>query len=273
MKEKKILYIFSVVHPYSKYSNDRLPLNGIHLPQKVKQDKNDVRIFTPRYGSVNQRRYQIHEVKRLSGINLIVNDIDQPLLIKVASIPKESLQVYFIDNSEFFDRKEYWYHKDTKDMFDDNDERAIFFIKGVLETTKKLNWIPDIVHIHGWFSHFLPLYIKTLYKEDPVFKSAKVVLSLYDESYESVFPSNLESLIATDNISTEWQNRFKDIGPCSIESLTKICVENTDAIIKHVDEKVNENVLQHIEEQGKKLHEVGNLTQVIDLYKSLLAAE
>ena len=125
----------------------------------------------------------LHEVIRLSGINLVINDLDMPLIIKVASIPKERIQVYFIDNEEYFKRKATLTDEDGK-LFNDNDERAIFFAKGVIETVKKLNWSPDIIHVHGWLASLLPLYLKEYYKNEPLFTDSKIVTSIYNQSFE-----------------------------------------------------------------------------------------
>ena len=140
----------------------------------------EIRAFMPRYGCINERRNQLHEVIRLSGMNIIIKDIDRPLIIKVASISSARMQVYFIENEDYFLRK--FIYKDGENRFFlDNDERAIFFVRGVLETVKKLRWKPDLIHCHGWLSHLLPIYLKKGYHDDPLFTHAKVILSLYNE--------------------------------------------------------------------------------------------
>lgn len=166
------------MYPYQEESNIGTKVSKMAL--KMHSEGNDVRVFMPRFGAISERKFQLHEVIRLSGMNVIINDLDQPLIIKVASLPGERLQVYFIDNEEYFKRKQF-YHDEEGKVFDDNDERAIFFARGVIETIKKLNWVPDVIHLNGWMSSFVPIYLKTYYKNDFYFNDTKVVLSLYNE--------------------------------------------------------------------------------------------
>ncbi|MCF0178607.1 MAG: glycogen/starch synthase, partial [Bacteroidales bacterium] len=174
----RVLYISSEIYPYSPESH--IATVGRYLPQAVQESGREIRAFMPRYGIINERRNQLHEVIRLSGMNIIVNDVDKPLIIKVASISSARMQVYFIDNDDYFHRKAL--HSDENgNYFEDNDERAIFFARGVLETVKKLRWKPDIVHCQGWISHLVPLYLKKSYCQDPIFADTKVVLSYYDD--------------------------------------------------------------------------------------------
>ena len=164
MKNRKILYVSSEVVPYLPESE--ISKMSFEIPKMVNKQGGQIRIFMPRYGNINERRHQLHEVIRLSGLNLVIDDLDMPLIIKVASIPKERIQVYFIDNEEYFKRKSTFLDKEGK-LFEDNDERAIFFAKGVLETIKRLNWSPDIIHIHGWMASLLPLYMNCLLYTSP----------------------------------------------------------------------------------------------------------
>ena len=147
---------------------------------KMHQNGNDVRVFMPRFGFISERKFQLHEVIRLSGMNIIINDLDQPLIVKVASLPGERLQVYFVDNEEYFKRKLY-YKDENGEVFDDNDERAIFFARGVVETIKKLNWVPDVIHLNGWMASFVAIYLKNYYKTDSYFHDTRLVLSVFDE--------------------------------------------------------------------------------------------
>lgn len=167
---------------------------------KMHQEGNDVRVFMPRFGQISERKFQLHEVIRLSGMNIIINDLDQPLIIKVASLPGERLQVYFIDNEEYFKRKQY-YVDDEGNPFDDNDERAIFFARGVIETIKKLNWVPDVIHLNGWMASFIPVYLKTFYKTDSYFKDSKIILSVYNEQDE-LLPETIGEIMKFDNITS-----------------------------------------------------------------------
>ena len=159
---------------------------GRFLPQGIQESGKEIRSFMPKYGCINERRNQLHEVIRLSGMNIVVNDLDRPLIIKVASISAARMQVYFIDNEDYFHRK-FIYTDADGNFFEDNDERAIFFARGVLETVKKLRWKPDIIHCSGWISHLLPLYLKKSYSEDPIFTESKLVLSLYNEIADQTF--------------------------------------------------------------------------------------
>ena len=171
MKEKKILYVSSEVVPY--LPENEISSMSFEIPKMINKQGGQIRIFMPRYGNINERRHQLHEVIRLSGINLVIDDLDMPLIIKVASIPKERIQVYFIDNEDYFKRKSTFADENGK-LHDDNDERAIFFAKGVIETVRKLNWSPDIIHVHGWMASLFPLYLKTYYKDEPVFENSKI---------------------------------------------------------------------------------------------------
>ncbi len=181
---KKILFVNAEMFPY-------LPETDIakicrELPQGIQERKREIRAFMPRYGCINERKNQLHEVIRLSGMNIIIADVDRPLVIKVASISSARIQVYFIDNEDYFRRKQVYRDEDGT-FFKDNGERAIFFARGVLETVKKLRWAPDVIHCSGWISHLVPLYLKKAYKGDPIFANSKVVLSLYDDTPKEAF--------------------------------------------------------------------------------------
>ena len=178
MKSRRILYISQKIFPYLPESD--VSLNVRHLAQGIQELGNDIRIFMPRFGVINERRNQLHEVIRLSGLNLIINNNDHPLIIKVASLAAARLQIYFIDNEDFFRRKSL-YEPEPK-FGNDNDERSIFFVRGALETIKKLRWIPDIIHCHGTFTALAMLYLKKFYTDDPYLKKAKLVYSVYNEA-------------------------------------------------------------------------------------------
>lgn len=179
MEKARVLYITHEMMPYMA-EESLMAKTTRELPQGMQEKGWEIRNFMPRFGCINERRFQLHEVIRLSGMNIIVNDTDQPLVIKVASIPAGRIQVYFIDNEEFFRRKT-MLRDEAGAFFGDNDERAIFYCKGVLETVKKLGWVPDVIHVHGWMSSLVPFYVKTMYKNDPTFSNAKIVMSIYEE--------------------------------------------------------------------------------------------
>ena len=207
MKNRKILYVSSEVVPYLPESE--ISSMSFEIPKMVNKQGGQIRIFMPRYGNINERRHQLHEVIRLSGLNLVINDLDMPLIIKVASIPKERIQVYFIDNEEYFKRKATLRDRDSK-LFEDNDERAIFFAKGVLETIKRLNWPPDIIHIHGWMAALLPLYLKNIYKDEPIFQNSKIVTSLYGNEFDKSLNKNMMNKILFDEIDESYISRLPE---------------------------------------------------------------
>ena len=189
---KRVLFVNSEMFPYLPESE--IANIGRYLPQGIQERKKEIRAFMPRYGCINERKNQLHEVIRLSGMNVVVNDVDRPVVIKVASIAAaRSIQVYFIDNEDYFHRKSVYRDENGK-FFEDNGERAIFFARGVLETVKKLRWAPDVIHCQGWISHVLPLYLKKAYIDDPIFSNSKVVLSLYDDT-PAEFPEDFKERI------------------------------------------------------------------------------
>jgi starch synthase len=195
MSKPKILFVSHEILPFSPESH--IAQTCRQMPQAVHERGKETRIFMPRFGKINERRHQLHEVIRLSGMNLIVDDSDHPLIIKVASIPQIRLQVYFIDNEEYFHRKAF-VHDDNDVLFEDNDMRMIFFTKGVLETVKKLGWAPDIIHCHGWFSSLMPLYVKKLYGQDPHFADSKIVVSVYEKDFEGALSKDIHKKVAFD---------------------------------------------------------------------------
>ena len=226
MKDKRILYVSSEVIPY--LPETEISSMSFEAPRMVNKQGGQIRIFMPRYGNINERRHQLHEVIRLSGINLVVNDLDMPLIIKVASIPKERIQVYFIDNEDYFKRKA-TLEDDDGNLFKDNDERAIFFAKGVIETVKKLNWAPDIIHVHGWLASLLPLYLKEYYKDEPLFKESKVVTSVYDKSFEGPLDRTLIDKIKFDEIEDGF---LQNLEIPNYVNLMKTAIDFSDGLIK-----------------------------------------
>jgi len=245
MKDKRILYVSSEVTPY--LPDTTLSSTAFNIAKYAHAKGTQTRIFMPRFGVINERRHQLHEVIRLSGMNLIINDMDMPLIIKVASIPKERMQVYFIDNEEYFKRKAV-YADDKEVLFSDNDERMIFFAKGVVETVKKLNWAPDIIHVHGWMASLLPLYLKEFYKEEPLFTESKIVTSLYGNAFEGTLDEELSSKIIFDKID---KKKASVLDTPNHTNILKSAIENSDAIIK-VEESYSEEIEQFLEKQNKK---------------------
>ncbi len=226
MKNSRILYVSSEVIPY--LPETEVSSMSFEAPRMVNKQGGQIRIFMPRYGNINERRHQLHEVIRLSGINLVVNDLDMPLIIKVASIPKERIQVYFIDNDDYFKRKATLTDEDGK-LFGDNDERAIFFAKGVIETVKKLNWAPDIIHAHGWLASLLPLYLKEYYKDEPLFKESKVVTSVYSQNFDGTLNKMLIDKVKFDEIGDD---HLKNLKSPDYVGLMKTAIDFSDGLIK-----------------------------------------
>lgn len=229
---QRVLFVNSEMFPY--LPDSKIASIGRHLPQGIQEKKMDIRSFMPRYGCINERKNQLHEVIRLSGMNIIINDVDRPLIIKVASISSARIQVYFIDNEDYFKRKAVSGDEKTP-FFEDNDERAIFFARGVLETVKKLRWAPDIIHCHGWISHLVPIYLKKAYKEDPIFSTSKIVLSLYDEAAQESFCKDFASKVLFGGIKEDDVRLLQEC-PDGI-NLAKTAIQYSDGIIigdKHV---------------------------------------
>ena len=224
MKDKRILYVSSEVMPY--LPETEISSMSFEAPRLVNQQGGQIRIFMPRYGNINERRHQLHEVIRLSGINLVINDLDMPLIIKVASIPKERIQVYFIDNDEYFKRKATLTDEEGN-LFPDNDERAIFFAKGVIETVKKLNWSPDIIHVHGWLAALLPIYLKEYYKDEPLFTDSKIVTSVYNQSFNTTLNKDMFNKVKFDNIK---EDAIKILEEPSYVNLMKAAIDYSDAL-------------------------------------------
>ncbi len=224
-KAKKILYVSSEIFPFLPQSD--MSYIGRHLPQAIQESGGEIRSFMPKYGCINERRNQLHEVIRLSGMNIIIKDSDRPLIIKVASISAARMQVYFIDNEDYFQRK-FIYRDENERFFADNDERGIFFARGVLETVKKLRWKPTIVHCHGWLSHLLPLYLKKAYRNDPLFTNAKVVLSLYNDLTTETFNENMRSKVLTGGMKPK---DVEFLAEPDALNLAKTAIEYSDGVI------------------------------------------
>ncbi len=248
MKDKRILYVSSEVVPY--LPETEISSMSFEAPRLVNQQGGQIRIFMPRYGNINERRHQLHEVIRLSGINLVINDLDMPLIIKVASIPKERIQVYFIDNDEYFKRKATLTDEDGK-LFSDNDERAIFFAKGVIETVKKLNWSPDVIHVHGWLASLLPLYLKEYYKDEPLFNESKIVTSIYNKSFNNTLNEDMLNKIKFDNINEDAVNVLEEP---SYSNLMKVAIDYSDALVIG-SENIPDDLSSYLETSNKPVLE------------------
>jgi len=225
MKKKKILFISQEITPY--LPETEMSIIGRYLPQEIQEKGKEIRLFMPKFGVINERRNQLHEVIRLSGMNIIIDDTDHPLIIKVASIQSARMQVYFIDNEEFFVRKRTLSDPKGK-IFEDNDERGIFFARGVLETVRKLRWSPDLIHCHGWFTGLVPLFLKKVYSEDPLFSHTKAVFSVYDDHFKGSLNERMKEKLSYGNITAA------DLIPLAEPdylSICKLAITHSDGVI------------------------------------------
>lgn len=271
MSKTKVLIVTQEMEPYTALTE--ISHIARQLPQHVQSKGMEIRLLMPKYGTINERRHKLHEVVRLSGMNIIVNEDDFPLIIKVASVVGARMQVYFLDNEDFFKRKKIFRDADEK-PFDDNDERMIFFCKGVLETVKKFGWAPDIIHCHGWMTSLIPLYVKTAYKSEPLFQNSKVVYSMYNQDYEGHFSGNFIEKASINNLTAD------DLESYTKEeavTLHKGAITFSDAVIKG-EEELAENALEALEVIGEKpLLEFQTkeeyLSKYIEFYDSLIEKE
>ncbi len=246
MEKKKVLFISQEITPYLPESE--ISDIGRFLPQGIQEKGKEIRTFMPRFGCVNERRNQLHEVIRLSGMNLVINDNDHPLIIKVASIQAARMQVYFIDNEDYFQRK-FAVANDEGVEFDDNDERAIFFARGVLETVIKLRWSPDIIHCHGWFTGMIPLFVKKTYRNNPLFANAKIIYSIYNDQFNSPLSSSMARKIAEDGID---MNDISMLKNPTFVNYSKLAIDNSDATTKG-SETINSELEEYMKASGKPL--------------------
>jgi len=244
MKKTKVLFVSQEITPYLPETH--LSKISRQLPQAIQENGCEIRTFMPRYGLINERRNQLHEVIRLSGMNLIVDDNDQPLIIKVASIQAARMQVYFIDNEEYFQRKHIVSDKDGS-FFEDNDERMLFFCKGVIETVKKLGWSPDVIHCHGWMTALLPVLIKRNYKDDPLFSDSRIVYSLYNDRFEDKLNHRLPEKLILDGIEPGDAELLKTP---SYTNLGKYAVSFSDGVI--IGEETYDNQILNFARKQKK---------------------
>ena len=244
MSNTKILFVSSEITPYLEETH--LSKISRYLPQGIQERGNEIRIFMPRYGCINERKNLLHEVIRLSGQNIIINDNDHPLIIKVASIQVARVQIYFIDNEDFFSRKTKFYDEENK-FFKDNDERAIFFAKGVIETVKNLGWSPDIIHCHGWFSSLVPLFIKRYYQDSPFFFNSKVVYSVYDDAFKPKFNAKFAHKLTSTGIP---QADAEILTANDYSGISKCAITYSDGVILG-DETIDAHLANFIKETGK----------------------
>lgn len=239
MSAKKVLFITQEITPYVPESE--MSLMGQNLPQAIQEKGYEIRTFMPKWGIINERRNQLHEVIRLSGMNIIIDDTDHPLIIKVASIQAARRQVYFIDNDDYFQHRQMTFDENGND-YEDNGERAIFYARGVLETVKKLRWCPDVIHCHGWMTALVPLYVKKAYYDEPSFRDSKVVYSVYNEGFKSTLAPDFANQVSFKEIKKNDLNMIKT--PVDLENLDKLAVTYSDAVVQN-SETVNQKVMDY----------------------------
>ena len=264
MSKLRILYAATEIDPFLQTTKVAEMLR--RLPQGMQEMGAEIRIFVPRFGCINERKNRLHEVVRLSGINIAVGEDEKPLIIKVASIPTAKLQVYFIDNEDYFHRKSVMVDKDDK-FHVDNDERAIFFCKGVLETVKKLGWSPDIVHCNDWMTGLIPLYLKTTYKKDPVFKDAKSVFTVYNNTFDDKFAGNIVEKAKMLDIDDAM---LAGLATSDCNGFIRMGMEYADSVVKS-DEDFSDNLNGLFQEysQNKQLGQVGTGDNLLSSYYAL----
>ena len=263
MAKKKILFINQEISPY--VPDNSLSLMGKDLPQAMQELNHEIRTFMPKWGTINERRGQLHEVIRLSGMNLIINDTDHPLIIKVASIQSARVQVYFRDNDDYFGKR--LMEKDEQgEDYPDNGERAIFFARGVLETVKKLRWVPDIIHCQGWMSAVVPLYVKTAYHDEPSFAKTKVVTSLFSKSLEKDLGTNFKKCLEFREAKAELLKGYND--NFDINELVKLAIDYSDGVVQ-ADEVVNKKLLDYA--KGRNIPVLGYHRDFADEYEKFYA--
>lgn len=270
MSKKRVLFVTQEMKPYTTLSEMSELVR--RLPQYAQEKGYEIRVLMPRFGTINERRHRLHEVVRLSGMNIIVDDEDYPLIIKVASLPGARLQVYFLDNDDFFKRKSVF--EDAKGKpFDDNADRSVFFCKGVLETVKKFGWAPDIIHCHGWMTSLVPLYLKTAYKNEPIFQNAKTVYSLYDNSLGKTFGNDFFDKASINNLEPEDLEAYKSGKNVNLHAGA---IAFSDAVITG-SEKMSKATTKLIEETDKPVLEYKGeeeyLAAYLEFFNSLLEQE
>ncbi|MDR0686560.1 MAG: glycogen/starch synthase [Dysgonamonadaceae bacterium] len=247
MPYKKVLLIATEIYPY--LPSTEMSITARNLQMGILNSGKEIRTFMPRFGCVSERRNQLHEVIRLSGLNIIINGADHHLIIKVASVHSNHIQIYFIDNEEFFKRK--YVMVDAKgDGFADNEERSIFYVRGVLETIKKLRWVPDIVHCHGSITALAPLYVKKHFKGDPCYKNSKVIYSLYNDDFRRPYSEEFVNKAKIDGVTFNDLNSVKE-KPDHV-AVNKLAIDFSDGVIAGSNE-VNPELVEYASQKEKLL--------------------
>ena len=256
----KVLFIHQEITPYLKETP--MSLIGRYLPQGIQEKGKEIRIFMPRFGNINERRNQLHEVIRLSGMNMIINDTDHPLIIKVASIQKARIQIYFIDNDDLFTKRKFTVAEHNEDFYEDNDDRTVFFSRGVIETVRKLNWPPDVIHCHGWMTSLVPLFIKRVFKDNPLFSDSKVIYSLYDDDFKESFRDGFDKKLKMPGIVAKEIKWLKNPMYANIQ---KSALDFSDGIVM-ASPNINPEVEKYARSLGKPILEYPGEENYVDAY-------
>ena len=262
MDKKRVLFISQEITPY--LCETEISSRCRNLPQGIMEKGKDIRIFMPKYGCINERRNQLHEVIRLSGMNMILDNLDYPLIIKVASLQPVRMQVYFIENEDYFPKKTFMHELDGED-FEFHDERAIFFCRGVLETVRKLGWAPNVVHCHGWMSALVPMYLKKAFAEDPIFDNTKVVYSVYDQESNVEIDDDMARKSIITGVSEDDVELIKEP---SVDTLHNLAIKYADAIIMG-SEKITDDLNKFIVDSDKYVVTHQSDEEFIDAYDAL----
>ena len=266
----RILYVTQEMDPYTAISEVSEAFK--RLPQFVNDKSHEIRVLMPKYGLINERRHRLHEVVRLSGMNIIVDDEDYPLIIKVASLPGARLQVYFLDNEEFFKRK-YAFTDEHNKAYDDNVERMVFFCKGVMETVRKFGWPPEIIHCHGSITALVPLFVKKVYHNDPIFKHSKVLFSAYTDIVGNTLNKSFEEIAAINDLEAEDLSHYK--GKTGID-LNQGAINFSDGIMlgsKDLDEELLKSIKKMKKPMLDFMEESELLPATVEFYKKFLEEE
>ncbi|MBQ6747260.1 MAG: glycogen/starch synthase [Bacteroidaceae bacterium] len=265
-KTDRVLFITQEIAPF--VASTEMSEACRSLPQTVQENGREIRVFMPKWGTVNERRNQLHEVIRLSGINIIIDDTDHQLIIKVASIPTSRIQVYFLDNDDYFQDRLQLTDEEGNE-YEDNDERLIFYDRGVLETVKKLRWRSDIIHVHGCFTALVPLYIKKTYCDEPSFMDSKIVYSLYGDGFKKTFNETFTEKMMVKGVEKSDLDILTD--PIDYIKLSKLAIDHTDAIVQQTPD-VDPELIAYAKQSGKPFlpYQEKNMMQAIsDFYDTI----
>jgi starch synthase len=270
VEKKKVLFVTQEMEPYTALSEISAIVRK--LPEYTQSNGMEIRVLMPKYGTINERRHRLHEVVRLSGMNIIVDDDDFPLIIKVASLPGARMQVYFLDNDDFFKRKAVFFDDDGN-AYEDNADRMVFFCKGVIETVRKFGWAPDIIHCHGWMTSLIPLYVREAYRTEPLFQGAKIVYSVYDSNIETNFSDSFLDKASINSLEREDLNAY--LNGTAVD-LHQGAIRYSDALV-FGSAALSEGLDKLIRESGKPMLDFMGDEKVaascLDFYLELLEEE